>query len=266
MLKRGCTAAVLIAIVVGALAWAPVWLFKILVMLLICGALYEFYRLVLPNDNFSLVSGALFGLIFSAMLIFVGLDVRILPVFVAAFFVLILAHMVYSTAAEGVISRLGLILFGTAYICFTLPAFVWLRDSDHGRSLVVFAIAIVALGDTFAYSAGKLFGRHKLTPLISPKKTVEGFIASFFGGVAASCICWQVFWKELPVSLIIFLGLSVALIGALGDLVESLVKRAYHIKDSGSLLPGHGGILDRIDALVFAAPFVYFTFKFLGWI
>lgn len=266
MLKRILTGIVLIGLVSAALLWAPVWLFKILILILIAAALREFYRLVIPNDRFSLVSGILFGLVFAVTLISSRLSISIVPIYISAFFVLVLAHMAYSTAVEGAVARIGLILFGTAYLSLTLPAAVWLRAADHGRTLIVLTIAIVALGDTFAYAAGKMFGRHKMSPLISPKKTVEGFIASFFGGVVASLIVWQIFWKDLPVKLIIFLGLSVALIGVLGDLVESFVKRAYHVKDSGTLLPGHGGILDRMDAMIFAFPFVYFTFKFLGWI
>ena len=264
MKKRLITAIVLVGLIVLALTVAPVWLFKILVLILIAGALHEFYRLVIPNDLFGSMSGLIFGLIFSVLLIFVDIHDHIFPIFLFVFFILILAHMIYYTTVERVLTRLGLIMFGTAYLAFTLPSFVWLRLSDHGRALIVFTIAIVALGDSFAYGIGKLIGKHKLSPLISPNKTIEGFIASFFGGVLASFICWTIFWPELSVLLVIFLGISVALIGALGDLVESLVKRAYHIKDSGNLLPGHGGILDRIDALIFAAPFVYFTFKLLG--
>lgn len=264
MLKRLLTAAVLIGIVVAALAAAPVWLFKMLILLLIAGALYEYYRLVLSRDNFSLATGLLFGLVVAAILIFGGFASYLVPVLTAAVFIMVLLHMARSTVAEGVVNRVGLIFFGTAYLSLTLPAFVWLRESDHGRSLIVFTLAIVALGDTFAYAAGKLAGRRKMSPLISPNKTCEGLVASFFGGVLASVVCWRIFWPALDAWLVIVLGISVALIGAMGDLVESLIKRGCHVKDSGSILPGHGGILDRIDAQIFAAPFVYFFFKFLG--
>lgn len=264
MFKRVGTAIILIIIIIASLTLAPIWLFKLLLLLLTAGALLELFRLTFPNDRFSRYAGVVFGTLFAGILIFAGFAGWILPILLTAFFVLTLIHMAYFTAVEGAISRLGIILFGTVYLGFTLPAFAWLRESDHGRSLIVFTIAIVALGDTFAYGAGKLFGKHKFSPLISPKKTMEGFVASFFGGVLASFICWKIFWPELPMSLIIFLGLAIAPVGAFGDLIESLVKRAYHVKDSGSLLPGHGGILDRVDALLFAAPFVYFTFKLLG--
>lgn len=264
MIKRILTAAVLVGIVVAILMWAPIWLFKILILLMVTGALYEFYRMVLPRDYFNIMAGILFGLTFSTILIFAGYRDWFIPVFLGAFFVLILAYMLYSTTVEEVVSRLGLVLFGTVYLSFTLPAFVWLRTSDHGKALIVFTIAIVAVSDTFAYGAGKLIGRHKMSPLISPNKTVEGLVSSFFGGVLAAIICWQIFWPELGIGLVIFLGLIVSLIGGLGDLFESLIKRGCHVKDSGNLLPGHGGILDRLDALIFSAPFVYFAFKFLG--
>lgn len=267
MFKKIGTAIVLIFIFAAILVYSPLWLFNALVMVLVAGGLYEFYKLTLPNDIFSLVTGLTVGLASSTFLVFGNYNnILLLPVSLTLFFILVLLHMARSTTAVGVIERIGLILFGTAYISFTLPFFVWLRAAEHGRSLIVFTVAIVAMGDGFAYFVGKLFGRHKLAPLISPNKTVEGFIASFFGGVTASVVCWKIFWPELPIALVVFLGLSVALIGSLGDLVESLIKRAHHVKDSGNFLPGHGGFLDRLDALLFAGPFVFFTFKFLGWI
>jgi len=264
MLKRVLTAAVLIAMVASVLLWAPIVVFQFLVLALIAGALVEFYKLTLPNDTFAMITGLIFGLVFASMLIFGVYKPYILPVFSGLLFVLILVHMVHSTVAEGVIAKVGLILFGTMYLAFTLPAFVWLRLSDHGRSLIVFTLAIVALGDSFAYGFGKMIGKHKLSPLISPNKTIEGFVASFLGGIIGAVICWKVFWVELPLWLILVLGIRVAFIGALGDLIESLIKRGCHVKDSGNLLPGHGGVLDRVDALVFASPFVFFLFKFLG--
>jgi len=264
MFKRILTAIVLIAAVAAILLWVPVIGFQFLILLLVLGSLKELYRLIMPNDNFSLITGLCFGLIFSVMLIFsIGMDF-ILPIGLSAFFILLLLHMAYFTTVEHVVNRIGLILFGTIYLSFTLPAFVWLREASYGRSLIVFTLAIVAVADSFAFGAGKLFGKHKMSPLISPNKTYEGLIGSFVGGVFASVVCWQIFWPELSALLVVILGIVVAFIGAMGDLVESLIKRGCHIKDSGNLLPGHGGILDRIDALVFAAPFVYFLFKFLG--
>lgn len=264
MVKRLATGLILIGILTASLTVAPVWLFKVLVVLLSCGALIELYRLLFKNDYFSQVTGLLYGLLVTAILVFFGLPLWLFPLVLGFFFILSLFHMAHFTTVEGSIKRLGLVLFGTLYICAPVSVVSWLRGADHGRSLIVFAISIVALGDTFAYAAGKSFGKHKMSPLISPNKTFEGLIASFFGGIIASLICWKVFWPGLPLWLIIFLGVSVAFIGAMGDLVESMLKRDYHVKDSGSLLPGHGGILDRIDALIFAIPFIFFLFKFLG--
>lgn len=262
--KRILTAMVLIALVISILVWAPIWLFKIFILAMIFGALREYYRLLIPNDTFAMITGLAMGLVFSAGLMFAQTFEFVVPLLIASLFIITLLHMWYYTTVEGSISRMGLILFGTMYLSFTLPAFAWLRSADHGRSLIIMTIAIVALGDTFAMLGGRFFGKHKMSPLISPKKTMEGLVGSFFGGILAAVICWKLLWPELPVLLVIFLGISVALIGAMGDLVESLIKRAVHIKDSGTLLPGHGGVLDRVDALVFAAPFVYFVFKFLG--
>ena len=145
MFKRILTAILLIAFVVAVLVWTPIWLFKLLVLLLIAGSLHEYYRLVLTNDWFSLLTGMLFGLVLAVMLIFDGLvGEYVFPITLASIFIIVLAHMMYSTVAEGVVSKLGLIFFGTVYLSLTLPAFVWLRTSSHGRTLIVLTIGIVA--------------------------------------------------------------------------------------------------------------------------
>lgn len=264
MIKRVLTAVALVCFLVVVLTIVPVWLFNLLTVLLIAGTLYEFYRLTFANDIFAQGVGVSFGLVIALFLIYVGATYVLLPIIIVLFFFLVVIHMVYYTTVEGGIQRIGVILFGTLYLAMTLPVLAWLRAVPHGRTLITFSIAIVALGDTFAYIVGKTVGKRKMSPLISPNKTIEGFIASFFGGVAAALICRHLLWKELDLKLVVFLGLCVALLGVVGDLIESFVKRAYHVKDSGSILPGHGGMLDRIDALVFAAPFVYFLFRYLG--
>lgn len=264
MIKRILTGAVLVGLVSLILLFAPIILFKFIVLALIGGALFEFFKLVMPKDFFSQIVGIVYGLGFAALLIFNFKLNYILPIALTSLFVLILIHMIYSTVAEGVINKVAITVFGVIYLSCTLVAFSWLREVEHGRSLIVFTFAIVAVSDTFAYAFGKMLGKHKMSPLISPNKTMEGFVASFFGGVIASILCWQIFWPELTLLLVIVLGLTVAFIGAFGDLIESLIKRGAHVKDSGNLLPGHGGVLDRVDALIFAVPFVYFLFKYLG--
>jgi phosphatidate cytidylyltransferase len=118
-------------------------------------------------------------------------------------------------------------------------------------------------GDTAAYYVGRRLGRHKLYPEVSPGKTVEGTIGLVVGSVAGCLLFRHYFFQALPMGHAIVLGLAGSVLGQLGDLCESVLKRAAGVKDSGTLFPGHGGILDRLDCLIFITPFVYYYQGFL---
>jgi phosphatidate cytidylyltransferase len=129
---------------------------------------------------------------------------------------------------------------------------------------VILAFVVTWGNDTFAYFAGHAFGRHKLLERISPKKTWEGFVGGAVGSVVCALIVrWLLLGDELSVGLAVAVGLGGALLGPLGDLAESMVKRAAGVKDSGRIIPGHGGLLDRIDALLFVTPWVYVCAAYL---
>lgn len=138
----------------------------------------------------------------------------------------------------------------------------------HMRFLVWFCLAGAVFSDTFALFAGVKFGKHKLSPRISPKKTVEGLIGGIVGSAAiniiALLICNAVCYKPfpIPVWLMVIISLLVPVIGTLGDLTASAIKRSYGIKDFGNLIPGHGGIMDRMDSISFVVPFVYAVMYF----
>ena len=129
----------------------------------------------------------------------------------------------------------------------------------YGATLTLLTIAAVVVSDTSQYYTGRAFGRHHLAPTISPKKTVEGAIGGVVFGTAFVAAAGAYFYHLAPRTAIPF-GIVVVLLGILGDLFESRLKRAAGVKDSSSLIPGHGGILDRIDALLFATPAFYFYF------
>lgn len=190
----------------------------------------------------------------------------------------ILALLIHQlTAREGgsAITNISVTLAGVLYVGWLLSHGVYLRHlegpggEDLGLFAVFFVLATTFLNDTGAYFAGRAYGRHKVAPSISPKKSWEGLI----GGIAtaglaggATGFVTESFFMDVPYSevALVVLGMLLGLVGFFGDLVESLLKRDADVKDSGSLLPGHGGMLDRIDGLLFTLPFAYYAFQILN--
>jgi phosphatidate cytidylyltransferase len=155
-------------------------------------------------------------------------------------------------------------MLGAAWVGGGLGFIIALREiPTHGRLAVITVLLAVWAGDTFAYFGGRLIGRHKMAPTTSPKKTWEGFVV---GTAATIFVAFIALYKQHFISNphAIVLGVVLAIVAPLGDLFESLLKRDMEVKDTGTLLGGHGGVLDRADALLFAAPAAYFVVAALG--
>lgn len=152
----------------------------------------------------------------------------------------------------------GTALLGMLYAGFLLPHLAWVRSGEHGAEWVLLILVVSMVGDTASYFGGRFFGRHHLAPRVSPAKTVEGAIAGVAGSVVGAGAGGWVFFGVRPLGELLALGVVLAVLGQLGDLVESSLKRAFGAKDSGYVIPGHGGILDRADSLVFPAVFIYY--------
>ena len=150
---------------------------------------------------------------------------------------------------------------GVIYVPLLLATLVHLRHVDKGVTWIFFLLLIVAAGDTGAYFAGTYLGRRKLRPQVSPGKTVEGLIGALSTIVIVGSYFKYHLLPELPWIPGVMLFLVLGITGVVGDLFESALKRAGNIKDSGTILPGHGGLLDRIDGLIFAAPVLYYFHK-----
>jgi phosphatidate cytidylyltransferase len=146
---------------------------------------------------------------------------------------------------------------GMTYVPLLISAIVMIRDGADGIAWLFFMLFLVFVGDTGAYYAGKNLGRHKLWPSVSPKKTVEGALGGLGASIIVGALYRTFFLSHLPWGGCLALFVCVGVVAPLGDLFESVLKRGGDIKDSGNILPGHGGLLDRIDALLFAAPIVY---------
>ena len=180
--------------------------------------------------------------------------------------ILSLISLIFIRHREDSFYRWSLMIGGVLYIGWLLYLLVDLR-SLFGREWVLLALFVTFGSDTAAYFIGKAFGKHKLAPQISPGKTWEGAIAGIIGGIIIALLfAFSSPW-QLPLDYLeaILLGAVVSVFGQLGDLVESLLKRNFGVKDSGFLMPGHGGILDRLDSVLFAGAAVYgycFLIKF----
>jgi phosphatidate cytidylyltransferase len=161
----------------------------------------------------------------------------------------------------------ALTLLGVAYLGALGGAVAALRllpPERDGAGRIVLLLAIVMVGDTAAFFVGNAAGRHKLAPAISPGKTVEGALGGLAGGVAAAAAVRALALPTVPLGHALVLGLAVAGLGIAGDLVESLLKRWAGVKDSGVLFPGHGGMLDRLDSILFGAPVLYYYFSLVN--
>ncbi|AFY03338.1 phosphatidate cytidylyltransferase [Bdellovibrio bacteriovorus] len=194
-------------------------------------------------------------------------------VFIASITSLSLGSIVYSLAVIGMIiavllsshkegnlehmaavqakSALGLFYMGL------LPSFAFrLLDQAYGLYWFIFLLAVVFAGDTLAYVFGVLFGKNKVMPSVSPKKTWQGSVGGIIGSVVAGLICWLFLFPENSVGVFLLLGGISGFVGQFGDFFESLLKRVADVKDSGKIMPGHGGVLDRVDGVLFASPVV----------
>jgi phosphatidate cytidylyltransferase len=256
-LKRWLTALVALPLLVLLIGkGGPVW-FALVVALLGAVGMMEYYTLVLPKETWVLRAT---GLAFSVALV-ISLrpnGVTLVPFLLFSAFVASAAICLLRFPSPSVPEMLYKQMAGLIYIPFLLGHLILIRESSSGVSWIFFLLAVVFAGDTAAYYVGHALGRHKLAPKISPGKTVEGAL----GGLAANLVIGivsKIFWfPEFGwfhwIALVLVMGIS----GQVGDLVESMLKRSVDIKDSGGIFPGHGGILDRIDALFFAAPVLYY--------
>jgi phosphatidate cytidylyltransferase len=157
---------------------------------------------------------------------------------------------------------LSLNLLGVFYVAGSLSYLLWLRALPDGFWLTVYVFVVVFSTDTGAYFIGLSFGKHKLSPVISPHKTWEGFM----GGLFFSLLGTYILIKYVPIKMdyrLIYLAPLISVAGQMGDLFESSLKRYAKIKDSGNIIPGHGGVLDRFDSTLWAAPLTYLLLKFL---
>jgi phosphatidate cytidylyltransferase len=221
--------------------------------------LREYYNLVLPDSKWiERAVGIGLGLALSIIVSF-GEMKEISPFFVIVLLILSLLFMVTSKDLSSTVSNMGMALFGILFIGFLLAYVSLVRNMTNGRLWVLFLIITVWAGDISALLSGSFFGRHKLYPKISPKKTFEGLVGAIVGSIIVALAFALLFIPNLQKRSCILLAIGLGLFGQLGDFTESMLKRSAQVKDSGTLIPGHGGMLDRLDSFLFSAPFLHYS-------
>lgn len=289
-MKRVLTAAVLIPLVLLAVFRAPAWLFAALVAVVAILAAREFVNLVKHYNvsPFRMPTFVAVGLMFLVLiarsfqaqtptLATETLFFMVFTAFALGAFIFLVIGMARRDLATSYPAAAAS-FFALGYCGVPLLLLANMRQQWAGAFLILYLFLVVWTGDTAAYYVGRAIGKHKLAPRISPGKSWEGTIASFIASIAVGVLVfqnaraisealfnarlidqWQGYFATPPsLAVILVLSGSLNITAQLGDLVESLLKRGAGVKDSGSLLPGHGGILDRIDALLFAAPVLWY--------
>ena len=244
MRTRVLTALAGIPIVLGIIVLDSVWLFSLFIEVLTLVALHEYFRMTFPEHGWVRLAGIAAGMLLSLTLVVSGFS-GLFPVILAGLF---MVFIFIGGTVEERYRHLGVALAGALYLGYLFPHFAVLYRS--GYEWVLWLLIVVFSTDSAGYFAGVALGRRKLYPSVSPGKTVEGCVAATVVGVAAG---WLTGWWLLALSSgpLLWFSLAIVVIAQMGDLFESLIKRGFAAKDSGGILPGHGGLMDRLDSLIF---------------
>ena len=265
LVLRCLSALVGIPVLLAAVWWGAPWVFLLVALAAILG-IRELYRLH-PNDSAALpvFLGALWVLAFVIAGQSTGTPTNFLlasaGVFLVGVFVAVLWTIAYYDG-RGLPIAAAYLLGGPLYIGFLLAHAVALRElgdgGTQGRDWLLLALAVTFATDVGAFFTGRSVGRHRMAPTISPGKTWEGVAGGLVSSIAASLVVGQVLSLEPPAWQVALLGLAASVAAQMGDLWESRLKRISQVKDAGSIIPGHGGVLDRLDSLLWSVPTVYY--------
>ncbi|WP_282787649.1 phosphatidate cytidylyltransferase [Flavobacterium croceum] len=285
-LKRALSGAVYIVLLLFCIIYSKESFF-ILFGLFMLVACYEFSKLVHINTYLSLVLGlvlysSIIGLVFYPKFIEhllstkIVLNINLVYNILLAFTLVISIRCIFFLFcdSEKQISVFSKYLFLLGYIIlpFLFITKISFGEKNYNNKIIIGLFILIWTNDTFAYLVGKNFGKHKLLEKISPKKTIEGFAGGVLFAMLAAALLSKFYIKPNPsfqntsYLIWIFIALIAGVVGTIGDLIESKFKRLAGVKDSGSIMPGHGGILDRLDSIIFVAPFIYLFYQILYYI
>ena len=224
--------------------------------------MHEFYGMALPGRTPEawLASSCAGALVFVPLLGEERLILACITVLFLAFALLFLfrLHDIAHAARDVAYAALGFL-----YIPLMLMHLVMLHRTTYGWQWLMVTMLIVMTNDSAAYYTGSAFGKHRLYPQVSPKKSVEGALGGVLGSIGGTLLAKFTFFPQLSPGDALLTAVFVGMLGQTGDLFESLLKRSFGVKDSGRSIPGHGGVLDRLDSIIFAAPAMYYYVIFV---
>lgn len=245
-------------------AWKlPPAYFTMLVIAAVIVGLHEFYRMAeVRGHHPEVIPGMVLGIL-------VALDFYhpLFPgwgkfyIITVTLLAIMIVRLFSSRPVDGALEDIAHTFLGVFYVAVLFSYQIVIRLGENGKQWLVFLYFVIWASDIGAYSIGIPFGRHRLYEKVSPKKSIEGFVGALVASAGMALLCRVWFMPPIGITEAIWLALLLAVVGTIGDLTESLFKRAAGVKDSGIIIPGHGGILDRMDSMLFAAPVLYYYLR-----
>lgn len=245
--------AILLIILLGS-----VEVFATVITVIVVVGILEYNRIVFGPGFYKEKFESVFFALLIPPVVLMGTPQLLTAVLVFAFLIVFIIFLWKVKENSFDIASVAKVIFGIVYIPLLTSHFILLRKLDDGICWIFLVLIIAIIGDTVALYVGKSLGKRKLIALVSPGKTVEGTLGLIVGATISACVFGYFLIPEVSLHHFLILGFTGGIIGQLGDLCESAIKRNYGLKDASSLLPGHGGMLDRLDSLIFIAPYIYY--------
>jgi len=258
LLKRLIVAGIFIPLLIFSILEGGI-IFLGLVCAVILIGLFEFYGTVKKKENLFMKEASFLGVLIPIFIYLKG--EKIIPLLLVCIIFFVFLKQLLKFNPQNSFKNISVTIAGIFYISFLFSYVLLLREIPHwGTRLVITLFFATWIGDMGAYFIGTRWGKHKFFLSLSPHKSLEGF----FGGIFMSLIAILIsrWWLPLPLISAILIGVIIGIMGEAGDLFESMIKREIGIKDFGNILPGHGGILDRFDSLLFTTPLFYYFVKY----
>ena len=257
-LKRTATTIVVVPLIFLIIFWGefPFFIITIIIALLGLRELYSIAHKQGYKPSYILGSILTSYFVFISVYDIYSLNYHIKNIFITFFIILAFVMQLLKKDYSKVLTEISIAIFGSIYLGYLFSFMLKIKDLPNGNYFLISLLIITWVNDSGAYIIGTKLGKNKIFPKISPKKTIEGSIGGIIFSIAGTFALKS--WLNLTFNELLFLGLTISIIAQLGDLFESVLKRGSGVKDSGTLIPGQGGILDCIDSLIFTAPVFYY--------